>query len=261
MPTTGEKICLPRFFSQTVKPQLFEGLSEVALESLLEKSILQDHPAQCRLVEQGDEPDCIYLVISGTVRTMRTDAEGNEVVIRMLQAGDTCMEAVLFMGGPSPITVEVVEGAQLLRIPDSAVKALARQESRFSWNLLRIVTRHYKNAIHQIDSMGIKTPLQRVGYYLLLKHLEKGCDELNFELPFKKSMIASYLGMTPETFSRTLKQLRDFGIRVDGKKVRLNHSFSLCDFCDPDAASLCGRKDRPDCPQSPVFIRNYGSRG
>jgi CRP-like cAMP-binding protein len=81
----------------------------------------------------------------------------------------------------------------------------------FAVNLLRIVSRHYKNAMHQIEAMNIKSPLQRVGYYFLLKHIEQGHENLDFKLPFKKQVVANYLGMTPETFSRTLKQMKDIG--------------------------------------------------
>lgn len=255
MPLTTSEIRRARFFENNIKPQIFEGLEEVALQALLEKSVLHDYKSGQLLVQQGDTPDYLYVVISGSVKTLRTDNDGNEAVIRMLKSGDTCMEAVIFMGGPSPIAVQVMDSAQLLLIPETVVKSLVLKDTRFAYNLLRIITKHYKNAMHQIDAMSTKTTLQRVGYYLLLKHLENGHDNMEFELPFKKATIASYLGMTPETFSRTLKQIRELGIDISGEKVRLHDSFALCHFCDSDTAALCGHQDKKECPQCPVFIK------
>lgn len=129
------------------------------------------------LVQQGDVPEYVVLVIEGAVKTFRISEEGSEATIRMLQPGDTCMEAVMFMGGPSPINVQVMEKAKILMIPGKTVRTHALEDAQFAVNLLRIVTRHYKNAMHQIDAMNIKSPLQRVGYYFLLKHIEQGAED------------------------------------------------------------------------------------
>lgn|GEM_PF-1848529 len=192
---------LPSGFNKQKKPELFEKLSEESLQDLLGHSIMQEFEAGRLLVQQGDVPEYVYLVIEGAVKTSRMSEEGGEATIRMLQPGETCMEAVMFMGGPSPINVYVMEDAKVLMIPGKIIRAHALEDSQFAVNLLRIVTRHYKNAMHQIDAMNIKSPLQRVGYYFLLKYIEQGPENLEFKLPFRKQVIANYLGMTPETFS------------------------------------------------------------
>lgn len=245
-------ITLPREFSDSKKPQLFDRLGEESLQKLLTCSVMQDHEAGKLLVQQGDTPEGIYLVIEGTVKTLRFNEDGGEATIRMLEPGDTCMEAVLFMGGPSPISVQTLTKCKLLMIPERMIKAHVLADSRFALNIIRIVTRHYKNAMHQIDAMNMKSPLQRVGYYFLTKHLEAGHDSLEFTLPFKKQTIANYLGMTPETFSRTLKQMKAMGIDVDEDVIYMKDSFSLCHFCDPDTASLCDRHNKDNCGDCPL---------
>jgi len=239
---------LPSNFNEQKKPQLFEKLSEPSLEKLLQHSVMQDYESGRILVQQGDSPECIFLVIEGSLRTFRNEAEnGHEATIRMLQPGDTCMEAVLFMGGPSPITVQTIQPSKVLQLPERIVKKHVAEDSQFAVNLLRIVTRHYKNAMIQIDAMNIKSPVQRVGYYFLLKHLEAGHESMEFELPFQKQMIANYLGMTPETFSRTLKQMKSLGIEIDGEKIKMRDAFSLCHFCDSDTASICPLHNKEHC--------------
>ncbi len=241
-----------KFREKKNKPQLFDGLGEDAFEFLLQNSVLQDYESGRLLVQQGDIPTHVYFIVEGALKTLRTDEEGHETTIRMLEAGDTCMDAVIFMGGPSPIAVQVVKDSRLLLIPDTIIKSLVLKDTQFANNLLRIVTRHYKNALHQIDAMNAKTPLQRVGYYFLSRHLENGHDRLEFELPFKKSMIANYLGMTPETFSRTLKQMKSMGIDVEDDKIQMRDAYTLCHFCDSDTAAICSRHNKDDCPQCPI---------
>lgn len=234
-------IVLPRDFTDVKRPQLFDGLAEESLQKILACSLIQDHESSKLIVQQGDSPQGIYLVIEGSLKTLRLNEEGGEATIRLLGPGETCMEAVLFMGGPSPISVQTLAKCKLLMIPERIVRGHILDDAQFAVNILRIVTRHYKNAMHQIDAMQIKSPLQRVGYYFLMKHLEAGHEDLEFMLPFKKQIIANYLGMTPETFSRTLKQMKTIGVNIDDDVIRMKDAFSLCHFCDSDTASLCPR--------------------
>lgn len=227
---------------------LFYGLNEASLQLILGNSILQTYEAGRIILQQGDIPTHIYMVVEGALRTLRAGEDGNEVNIRMLKPGDTCMEAVLFMGGPSPITVQAMEDSRVLMVPAGFVTSHALRDGQFATNLLHIVTHHYKNAIHQIDAMQIKSPIQRIGYFLLEKFLEPGNSSTDITLPFRKTEIANYLGMTPETFSRTLNKIREIGIRVEGDHVHLGDVFSLCQFCDADTAHNCPRHNHPDCP-------------
>ncbi|MFA7275568.1 MAG: Crp/Fnr family transcriptional regulator [Pseudobdellovibrionaceae bacterium] len=204
------------------------------------------------LVQQGDKPEHLIFIISGTVKTLRADDEGKEAVIRLLQAGETCMEAVLFMGDASPITVQTISESKVLLIPEKLIKSLTMQNAQFANNILHTVTHYYKNAMQQIDAMQIKSPLQRIGYYFLLKHLEHGSDDFEFSIPFKKSIIANYLGMTPETFSRCLQKMKALGVETDDDIIRMKDAFSLCHFCDTDTEALCRRHNKDDCPHCPV---------
>jgi CRP-like cAMP-binding protein len=234
------------------KPALFQGLSEDALQQILENSVLQNFESGQILVQQGDEPSYLYFVVEGRIRTLRSNLDGGEATIRMLEPGDTCMEAVLFMGGPSPIVVQAADHSRLMLIPANFVKKFVLKNHQFSNNLLRIVSRHYKNAMHQIDSMSIKTPVQSVGYYFLQKHLEHGSETMEFELPFKKSTIANHLGITPETFSRALTQIKKMGVNIEGEKIKLKDAYSLCHFCDMDTAHTCALSNKEDCPYCPL---------
>lgn len=243
---------LPAGFKEQKKPQLFENLSEESLQAVLQHSVIHEYASGKLLVQQGDSPAYIFLIIDGSLRTYRMSEDGGEATIRMLEPGDTCMEAVLFMGGTSPINVQTIGLSKILMIPERIVKEQVLKDPQFSLNLLRIVTRHYKNAIHQIEAMNIQSPIQRVGYYFLQKHLEQGHDNLEFKLPFKKQAVANYLGMTPETFSRTLKQMKDMGIKAEEDTIRMRDSFALCHFCDSDTASMCSRHDRKECTECPL---------
>ncbi len=237
-------------------PSLFKNLAENTLQQILDCSNIQSFNAGHLIVQQGDAPKYLYLVISGHVRTYRTNPNGAEVTIRMLEIGETCMEAAIFMNGPSPIAIQTTEASKLLLVPANFIKSLVLKDTQFANNMLKIVTYHYKNAIHQIDAMAIKTPVQRVGYYFLQQHIEQGANNMAFELPFKKSMIANHLGMSPETFSRALIHIKERNIDIKGDKIILKDVFALCHFCDQELAHECTASHKKTCSHCPVYSEN-----
>lgn len=228
--------------------QLFKNLSPGSLEHLLSQARTHHYKEQEEIIRQGAEPHGLFLILSGQVKTVRYNANGQEATIRMLQPGETFMDAVIFMGGKSPINAVAVEDCSLLCIPATLVRAHVLSDPTFATNLLHIVTNHYKNAMQQIDNISIKTPVERLGHYLLRQHLEQDPDSMEFDLPFQKSMIASHLGMTPETFSRALGQIKKSGIDIDQKHIRLRDAFALCHFCDSDLAEMCSHAGGRECP-------------
>lgn len=53
-------------------------------------------------------------------------------------------------------------------------------------------------------------------------------------LPYEKTRIASELGMTRESFSRTLASLEKSSIKVEGQTIRIRDAARLAEECRPD---------------------------
>lgn len=227
---------------------IFQDVSEDTLQIILNNSTLEKREAGALVVQQGDNPSHLYFLVSGSMRTTRLTAEGNEATMRLLKEGDTFMDAVIFMGIASPINAEVLEVAELLKIPREVVFERLQHDSIFARNLLRIVTHHYKNSMKQIDNMLLRSPLQRLGMYLLDLHMEQDDMSREIKLPFKKSTLANYLGMKPETLSRALQQIKKLGIDVDADTIKLNDIMALCQFCDEESMAKCPKFNTELCP-------------
>jgi len=226
---------------------LFQGLSEENLQNLLSNSTVRAAEQGREIIQQGDDVKFLYFIIEGSVKTLRSSVEGDEATIRMLTSGDTFMDAVIFMGGKSPVRATALKPSKLLLIPAEVVRQQVLRDPQLGNNLLRIVTWHYKNAMQQIDSIVTKTPVERLGYYFLKLHMDQSPNSMEIELPFQKSMIANHLGMKPETFSRALKKLKEMGIDIDREHITLRETYNLCHFCDPDTAFNCPKQGTPDC--------------
>ena len=84
--------------------------------------------------------------------------------------------------------------------------------------------------VGQIEQLQVRSGTQRVADFLLkLCPAEDGPAEI--ALPYDKSLIASRLGMKPESFSPPLARLRDLGVCSDRSHVSIADAAVLAEYC------------------------------
>lgn len=232
----------------TLDPPLLRGVDREVRKQIIDVSHQKRFHAGDILLHQGEPCHYLALILSGHLLTLRQNPNGEETIFRLLNPGQTCMEAIMFIEGTSPISVRANSDTTILAIPRHLVESLSQNHPAFSYNLLKIVSNFYRVAMLQIDAITIKTAKDRVGYYLLNRYIDEH-NAKSFELSFKKSDIARHLGITPETLSRSLSMLKDDNLRIQGEQVHLRNPFALCGFCDSDAHALCEKRRDPNCAQ------------
>ncbi len=242
------------FFSPKNTHPLFKGLSSIHLETLLHHAVPHHYKASQHIFAQGDTPTHIYLIAEGALRTFRTNEDGDEATTGLLTTFESCMETTLFMDMPSPISVQAINQTKLILIPKEIIQALILKDGGiFAKNFLKAISLRHKEALHQIDAMAIKSPVQRIAYYFLELRLRTEEQGTQFTLPFKKSLIANYLGITPETFSRSLTKIKkEINLDIERENITLHHLHALCRFCDLESAASCTNDKKSECRECPL---------
>ncbi len=227
---------------------LFAGLSEQALGEILSQGRIVSHPRGAVIFLHGEPVERFYLVLQGWVKLLKGNAEGEESVFEVLTTGDGFPDTVIFKDAIYPVTAQAVEAVELLSLPASVVRERVKNDQEFALNMLAAAANRSKALISQFEQLTLKKVTERVGRFLLKQFIAAGDSRTTLELPLEKSVIASYLGMKPETFSRTLQALREEGIDINRNVVTLPDTFALCTYCDVDLATTCFRKSCPECP-------------
>jgi CRP/FNR family transcriptional regulator len=179
---------------------------------------------------EGDEADAVYVVLSGTVRCCKLLADGRRQIIGFYQAGQLLG---LALGDHHSYSAEAVTLARLRRLGRAELESLLEERPALRRRLFSVAASELAAAQEQMLLLGRKTARERICTFLLAR---LGGDGRTIELPMSRSDIADYLGLTIETVSRTLSQLRSAGlIRMPG----LN-SLELI-----DAGRLCALADSP----------------
>ncbi len=210
---------------------LFAGLAEPQLAALMRDVSVRDHSKGQLLFQQGDTADRFYVVLGGWVKIFRLTLDGDQAVMGLFARGESIAEAAMFMGGKYPASAEVVEQARLLRVESRPFEKQLHAEPEIAVAMLASVSRRMHYLVSQIEQLQVRSGTQRVADFLLkLCPAEVGPAEIG--LPYDKSLIASRLGMKPESFSRALARLRDLGVRTERSHVSISDTAALAEYCE-----------------------------
>ncbi len=198
---------------------LFEGM-DAQVRARLAMSIHQIRIQKNEVVFRRGEPARgLFIVAAGYVKIAIPSDRTREKVIEFIGPGQAFGEAVMFLNHPYLVDVQALEDGLLLWIDKRDVEEAISHSPMFAMQMLKGLSERFETLLRDIEVVNLHTSYERVAGYLLRQPHE---DELT-PLLFNKRMIASKLGLTPETFSRALHQLSVDGlISVENAMVRIH---------------------------------------
>lgn len=208
---------------------LFKAFTEPQLTELAEHVRPLRLDAERLLFQHGDPAERFFLVVSGQIKLFRTTAEGQEKVMELMGPGHSFAEAIMFMEQHRyPVSAQALQDSLLLAVPNQPYLELLRGNTEACFRLLGDLSMRLHHRLNEIEGLTLRNAATRVARYLL-KRLPAGArDGAVLELDAPKQIIASQLGMKPETFSRVLASLADQGaISVRGRQVIIDNAALL----------------------------------
>ena len=196
------------------KVALFSSLPETSLARLAEVAGLQRFSAGAYLFREGEEPDFVYSFIEGGV-VLVTGSGEKEAVIEFFGHGESVLLPAALLGLPYLVSARATTDGQALLIPASKLRKIIDEDVAVAAQCARMLSRHWRVLIGQIKEMKTRSALERVAHFLA-SQTPKTSGAVTFALPGMKKEVATRLGITPETLSRTLRLLKKYGVEADG---------------------------------------------
>lgn len=178
----------------------------------------------------GDLARYFWLVLDGWLKLSRQTPNGNETITGLCTTGDIIGEASLFPYANYPYTIEVLtENAVIACIPADIIRDTVKTESTLSAHIMALLGERANKSQLKVEHMSTLSATQRLGCFLLgLCHTKH--DNHKIHLPVEKLLIASYLGMKPETLSRSFQQLKEIGVEIKNADITINNIKKLREF-------------------------------
>lgn len=216
----------------------FAALSERELRALAEIAIIREFQRDEVLYHFGDRSHGLYLILSGTVRAVRTGPEGRAQIVHIETAGATIGDVPTLDGGPVPATLIVDERSVLVYLPRQEFMRLCSEFPAISFALMRVLTARLRRCADLITELSLWDVPQRLSKYLhqLARPEPPGPNGIRrgiVELTQTNQEIATQIGTVREVISRSLNQLQRAGlIRVKGRTIFIPNLDGLIECAD-----------------------------
>lgn len=224
---------------------IFRTLDHVSRQELADAARAKRLVKHEYLFRRGDLPTGMYIVVVGTMKLSIPDVRNNlEKVVEFIAPGEVFGEALMFLAHPYPTDAQALDDCLVIWIDRSDIDRLIDHDPLFARRMLTSLSVRFERLLHDIETISLHTADERLVDYLLRQSREGDTTRLMFN----KRVIASKLGLKPETLSRSLQHLSAEGlISVNGARVQILDEERLTRM----VSDLCEPFDGPDSSRTP----------
>lgn len=166
-----------------------------------------------------------YWLASGKVKLALLGGDGAERVMDVALPGASFGEVGLWSDATDSLCAESLEDSDLLFIARSAIDDAFERSAAFARALMRRVCAQGMRLLHDVEACCLMSAGERVERYLVEKAQlsARFGNHAEVQLPASKSVVASSLNLSPETFSRELHRLAsDQLVTIDRRTIHVH---------------------------------------
>lgn len=198
---------------------LFAGIPLPDLERIARQLRRRVFPAGSSIITTDQPGEVVYVLLEGTVKIFVEKADGTEVVLAFLAAGDTVGEMSLVDSAGRSADVVALERCTCLWLDRASFHGCLREIPQLAYNLFRILCLRVRLSNEQLQAVTTLDVTGRVARQLLAFADRYGrTTPEGTEIPLRLSQgdLAGLVGASRERVNRAVVGLKRSGlIRVD----------------------------------------------
>jgi CRP/FNR family transcriptional regulator len=162
----------------------------------------------------------IPIVMRGSIKVLRTEDDGREILLYYIKAGESCIMS--FLGGmhhdTSKVKAVAEEQTELLFIPIDKVSALIKEYPQWLDYIFRLYHKRFEELLEVVNAVAFKKMDER-----LLNFIQKKCELAQSRtIQVTHEQLANELGTARVVVSRLLKQMEELGlVQLGRNKITL----------------------------------------
>lgn len=171
------------------------------------------------LYYEGDQPQGVYLVLEGCIKTTKMAEDGRELMTGLYKAEDYLGINGLLLDEAQAETAEALEDAAVCLLPKEMIMDLLTKYPDISQQFLKILSNDIKEKEEQLLQLAYNSVRKRMSQVLLRLDQQLANSE---DFKISREELASMAGMATETVSRTLTDFKLEGlIERKGSQIRI----------------------------------------
>lgn len=158
------------------------------------------------LYYDGDQPQGLFLVLQGCIKTIKLADDGRELLTGLFKAEDYMGVAALLVDENYNETAEVIEDSLVCLLPKENILALINNYPEVSSQFIKILSNNVREKEEQLIELAYHSVRKRLAQTLV--RLSRQSDNPK-QFKISRDELAAMAGMATETVSRTLSDFKD----------------------------------------------------
>ena len=199
--------------------------AENIFQTLLKKEVdeagqVRSFPAGTVIVNFNAYISSIPIILSGSIKVIRTDEDGREILLYYIKPGESCI--VSFLAGmhndTSKIKAIVEEDVELLLIPIDKAKQWIKEFPEWTDFIFNLYQKRFEELLEVVNAIAF----QKADVRLLSLLNQKSRLYNSREIKVTHQQLADETGLSREAVSRVLKQMENEGlVSITRNKIML----------------------------------------
>ncbi len=212
---------------------LFREMELAHFDTLINAALLQRLPAHITLIQEGELPDFLHILVEGSVELFAT-WDKRETTIDILRPVTTFILAAVIRDEVHLKSARTLTPARVLMIPAPAVRDVFGGDAAFARAMVNELAARYRGVVRILKNRKLRTGTERLAKWILEEDRIQG-SRGRVALTHDKRTLSSRLGMTPENLSRNLAGLSAHGVTGNGREIIISDRDELRRWARPDS--------------------------
>lgn len=180
--------------------ELFRGIDTVDLDQVAAACEQRAFSRGDVLFTEGDEPNELFVVVSGRIAIANKSVDGRESVVALMERGDLFGEMPLFDGLARSAEARALENSEVIAIPYVPLKALYESQPDLLWSVVAMLTGRLRDTDEALADSVFLDVTGRTAKRLL----ELAGDADEFSLPVTQEELAGMVGASRERVNKAI---------------------------------------------------------
>jgi CRP/FNR family transcriptional regulator, transcriptional activator FtrB len=202
------------------KLPLFRHVKSTRFKELISAGYLQTLPASAMLLDEGERPDFLHVLVEGGVELFGRHGD-EQTTLTLLTPPAAFILAAVLLDSVYLTSVRTLTPTTLVMIPAEAVRKIFSEDSGFARATVVELAHRYRAVIKDLKNLRLRNSLERLANWILVQEMLAG-SRGSFRMTIEKRVLASQLGMRPENLSRAFAELGKVGVSVKGPMITVD---------------------------------------
>ncbi len=191
--------------------------SSNSINSLQEHRTIKKLRKKDMLFMEGDSCNFLHFIISGKIKIFKSNDFGKEFIINIYKNGDFLGHISLLENSKHKESAMAIENTEVALIPREDFFQALYSNQEVAMKFIKLMSKDYAEAEDKLLKLAYDSARKRVAeaiLYVSKKHNHSDSDNVSFSID--RENISSLSGISPESVSRNLSDLREEGLIETG---------------------------------------------